>query len=132
LIFEQILFARYKSSFLDEEFSDADKLIGLLENQHHSHVVLYHQNNLDPHQELVSEIKMKNLSNPVNALQDLDEQEVNEMHTYIAQNWGVMLVQPMQALMIGVAWVTMMEKRLFQQFPYVLKIDCTMDTNKEN
>jgi len=25
-----------------------------------------------------------------------------------------------------------MEKRLFQQFPYVLKIDSTMDTNKEN
>jgi len=34
--------------FLDEEFSDADKLISLLENQHHSYVVLYHQNNSDP------------------------------------------------------------------------------------
>jgi len=34
--------------FLDEEMSDADKLISLLENQHHhSHVVLYHQNDLD-------------------------------------------------------------------------------------
>jgi len=43
-----------------------------------------------------------------------------------------MLVQPTQALMIGVAWVTMIEKQLFQQFPYVLKFDCTMDTNKEN
>jgi len=42
-----------------------------------------------------------------------------------------MLVQPTQALMIGVAWVTMIEKQLFQQFPYALKIDCTMDTNKE-
>jgi len=96
--------------FLDEEFSDADKLISLLENQRHSHVVLYHQHNSDPNHELVSEIKMKNSTKPVNALQDLDEQEVSEMHTYIAQNHGVMMVQPTQALMIGVAWVTMIEK----------------------
>jgi len=41
-------------------------------------------------------------------------------------------VQSTQALMIGVAWVTRMEKRLFQQFPSVLKIDCTVETNKEN
>jgi len=33
--------------FLDEELSDADKLISLLENQHHSHV-LYHQIILHP------------------------------------------------------------------------------------
>jgi len=59
--------------FLDEEFSDADKLISLLENQHHSHVVLYHQNSLDPNQELVSEIKMENSTKQVNALEDLDE-----------------------------------------------------------
>jgi len=31
---------------------------------------------------------MKNSTKPVNALQDLDEQEVNEMHTYIAQMLG--------------------------------------------
>jgi len=37
-----------------------------------------------------------------------------------------------QALMIGVAWVMAMEKRLFQQLPYLLKLDSTMDTNKEN
>jgi len=35
--------------------------------------------------------------------------------------------------MIGIAWVTVMEKRLFQQFPlYVLKINCMMDSNNEN
>jgi len=118
--------------FLDEEFSDADKLISLLENQCHSHVVLYHQNNSDPNQELLSEIKMPDLTKPVNALQDLDDHEINEMHNYVSQNRGILLVQSTQALMIGVAWVTGHEKRLFQQFPYVLKIDSTMDTNKEN
>jgi len=28
--------------------------------------------------------------------------------------------------------MTAVEKQLFQQFRYVLKLDCTMDTNKEN
>jgi len=102
--------------FLDEEFSDADKLISLLENQCHSHVVLYHQNNSDPSQELVSEIKMQNLTKPVNALQDLDEHEINEMHNYVSQNRGILLVQSTQALMIGVAWVMAMEKDYSNNF----------------
>ena len=101
---------------MDEEFSDADKLISLLENQHHSHVVLYHQNNYDPSQELVSEIKMQNLTKPVNALQDLDEHEINEMHNYISQNRGILLVQSTQALMIGVAWAMAMEKDYSNNF----------------
>ncbi len=75
---------------------------------------------------------MKNLIKPVNTLQDLDEHVITEMHNYITQNQGVFLVQPTQALMIDMAWVTAMEKRVSQQFPYVLKIDGTMNTNKEN
>jgi len=34
--------------------------------------------------------------------------------------------------MIGVAWATAAEKWLFQQSPYVTKLNCTMDMNKEN
>jgi len=41
-------------------------------------------------------------------------------------------MQFFQALMIGVAWVTAVEKILFQQFPYVIQLDYTMDMNKES
>jgi len=44
------------------------------------------QNNYNPNQKLVSEIKMKNGTKPVNALQDLDEPEIDEMYNYILQN----------------------------------------------
>jgi len=78
--------------FLDKEFSDVDKLIHLLESQWHSHVVLYHQHRLDPNKELVVlEIKMKNSSEPVNALQDLDKNEISEMHNFSQQNCDVVL-----------------------------------------
>jgi len=75
---------------------------------------------------------MKNQSDPVNVLQDLDDNEISEMHNYNQQNCDVLQVQSCQALMIGVAWVTAFEKQLFQQFPYVIKLDCTMDKNNEN
>jgi hypothetical protein len=37
-----------------------------------------------------------------------------------------------QQLMIGCAWVTPNEKRLFQMFPEVVHVDATADTNNEN
>jgi len=57
----------------------------------------------------ISEIKMKSQSEPVNALQDLDDNEILEMHNYIQQNHSVLQVQSCQALMISVAWVTAVE-----------------------
>ena len=43
-------------------------------------------------------------------LQTLEVSEVDEMHTYIQQNRHVLQVQDDQSLMIGIAWVTAMEK----------------------
>jgi len=47
----QVQYSKVWSSFLDEEFSDTDKLINFLENQWHSHVILFHQNHYDSNQE---------------------------------------------------------------------------------
>jgi len=57
-----VFIPKFSMSFLDEKFNGTDKLIIMPESQQHCHVVLCHQNDSYPNQEIVSNVKMKNSS----------------------------------------------------------------------
>lgn len=58
--------------------------------------------------------------------------EVCEMQTFAQEHRDSLAVQDKQDLMMGCAWTTPAEKRLFMMFSDVLHIDCTSDTNIES
>lgn len=62
----------------------------------------------------------------------LPDVEVDDMHSFAKSHRRSLSVQDKQDLMIGCAWTTPPEKRLFKMFSEVLHIDCTSDTNVES
>ena len=108
-------------------------MLNLLYNHGYSHIVLYHQIQDDAAEQLVSQMQFPTASsNPVNVCMDLPVDEASEITKFASEHRNLLHVHPSQDLMIGVAWATPPEKRLFRQFPEVLFIDTTQDTDKEN
>jgi len=58
--------------------------------------------------------------------------EVGDMQLFAKQHRLSLLVDDKQDLMMGCAWTTPPEQRLFRMFSDVLHIDCTADTNIES
>jgi MULE transposase domain len=67
----------------------------------------------------------------VNIVQ-IPECEADVMHEFGSKHRCSLLVNDNQDLMMGCAWTTPPEKRLFKMFSEVLHIDCTADTNHED
>jgi hypothetical protein len=62
----------------------------------------------------------------------LPDSEETDMQLFARTHRHSLLVDDKQDLMIGCAWTTPPEKRLFKMFGEVLHIDCTADTNYED
>ena len=62
----------------------------------------------------------------------LPDNESEDMQSFAKSHRELLLVDDKQDLMIGCAWTTPPEKRLFKMFSDVLHIDCTSDTNVES
>lgn len=58
--------------------------------------------------------------------------ETEDMHSFAKAHRNALFVDDKQDLMIGCAWTTPPERRLFKMFSEVLHIDCTADTNHED
>ncbi len=71
-------------------------------------------------------------SSPTSVKVVLPDSEDLDMQLFVRTHRHSLLVDDKQDLMIGCAWTTPPEKRLFKMFGEVLHIDCTADTNYED
>ena len=122
-----------------EEFSSADNLIQYFKSNGFDYYCLLHSTNINSELGIYTENCYDQLgdqniatSNAIpNFITQLNPKERKDLLEYIYSRRNIMSLGDNQHLMVAVAWVTKLEKRMFYLYPEVIFIDCTSDTNKE-
>jgi MULE transposase domain len=122
----------------DKSKGDSHQLIQFLCEKKYDHVIMYHRlTQSDENSERKSELV--NYYDYQSAQQESAEElsfgttsEQQEIHQFALEQRRALRCHPDDLVMIGIAWVTPHERRLFRMFPVVLKTDCTASTNNEN
>jgi MULE transposase domain/SWIM zinc finger len=122
----------------DKSKGDGHQLIQFLCEKKYDHVIMYHrlvQSDADSERksELVNYYDYQ--STQQESAEELSfgtTTEQQEIHQFALEQRRALRCHPDDLVMIGIAWVTPHERRLFRMFPEVLKTDCTASTNNEN
>ena len=111
--------------------STTDKMLHFLAENQYDHMVLVHDPVISA---VVNEVKMDSslLIMPAKEVIEFASNEQIQVDEFVADHRESLRCLPHQLLLMAVVWVIPCERKLFEMFPEVIKVDCTNDTNNES
>ena len=111
--------------------STTDMMLSYLADNHFDHMVLVHDPVISA---VVNEVKLDSSLTvlPSKKIIEFTSNEQIQVDEFVLDNRESLNCLPHQLLLMAVVWVIPCERKLFEMFPEVVKVDCTNDTNNEN
>ena len=111
--------------------STTDKMLYYLSENNFDHMVLVHDPKVSA---VVNEVKMDSSLTvlPSREIISFTANEQIQVDEFVLDHRESLNCLPHNLLTMAVAWVIPCERKLFEMFPEVVKVDCTNDTNNEN